>query len=184
MKNKIISLSIIAIMVIGCGETELSTEQKIQSNIEAELLPRLNDPESYEFVSVSEIDTVTVKDNAIDILEWSNEQVAKLDSYDGYNKQIEDIENDISEYKNIDAYSNYVKDSQDLVVRIKSIRQDIMDKNKEYRNDVEKSNDTDIHSITLIYKLRAKNAMGAKTLNSYKYILNDTLGVKSYKLVE
>ncbi len=74
---KKITLLLIIITFISCKK-EPTLQETVKANIEKELFDSLNDPDSYEFVSMGDIDTIYAKDFYSKRIELLNERVGYL----------------------------------------------------------------------------------------------------------
>ncbi len=162
MKIKQTFLLAISFMVLSCGQNQdkkvamnasplpLSV---IQTNAESQLQTILNDPKSYEFVSLTFLDTITYLENIIEIkkrhqkdLEYASNRIK---SQREYKTNIPSMFNSIELQE---QESNYKKDSI-IILALDSIEKSLGSKVN------------DRAAYLLQYKFRNKNAMGAIVLN-------------------
>jgi hypothetical protein len=86
MLKRIILLIFITIGIIGCKKE--SAKEIAKTNIESFLKKKMNDPDSYEFVEMTDIDTVA-KNEYFSFMKISNEKAVR-DVYDIVYKDSED----------------------------------------------------------------------------------------------
>lgn len=68
---------ILLMAMIACAQTGNNPESLARKNVEAKILPTMDDPDSYEFVSMTNTDTVTYGD----VLEWQQRPNESTDMY-------------------------------------------------------------------------------------------------------
>lgn len=162
------------ILMSSCQKNKPKPIDVAKTNIEAELMQALNDPESYEFVSISPLDTVYAKDY---YKEMMNNYTELLNSMSGYPEKIESFRNRADEFNKY-GYPEDAKESEDMADELQAS----FDKAKQSKSKFEKSyndsNDIEIKEIKTIFTCRAKNRMGAKVLADYSVVLTDSLTVK------
>lgn len=99
--KKITLLLMITVSFFACKK-ETTSEERFKEIIEPVVIENLNDPKSYEFVSVSEIDTFLLKDTYkrnLDLNQkWLNDLKAS-DSSEYANKQRKSYIEEIEKYK-------------------------------------------------------------------------------------
>lgn len=157
IKTIILALTIITILT-SCQEATLTRDEIVKRNVEEYLMERLNDPESYEFVELQNLDSVIFKANIEHIknrfqirmqyeqkqlegqLEYKNDPILRRSLYR------EEWENGHS--LEIDRYKK-------LQLAIDSIEIALGDTVNH------------VASYTYYFSCRAKNAFGAKILSEY-----------------
>ena len=149
-----------AILVFSCSK---SKEDVVKANIENWMKTNLNDPSSYEFISLG----ILIPDTSID-----------------YNHEIFlDLEATIKQYevdKNTvygDAELNRL--TQRVVVAEKEYIDSVQIEWKKYQQERKINKGYVIHHV-----FRAKNAMGALMIHEYDFVLNPDLSVLSAKSAE
>lgn len=96
--KKIITIIAAAVLIISCGK-ELTKEEKFKNKIETVLIKNLNDPKSYEFISITKIDTFYLKNSALRYKKLYQEWVN--DTTDYYENKREENINKLNHYKSI-----------------------------------------------------------------------------------
>ena len=163
MNYKILfSLFGICLVIGGCSRNDQKKERDteaidplttIKTNAEAHLQTMLNDPKSYEFVSLEFIDTVTYEENINRMktshqndLELANQNIQSQLEYQKIGSFIFDI-NDLTRSRS-DSMN-----AQTILNGLDSIEKKLSGKIKEEA------------AYLLIFKYRAKNALGALVIN-------------------
>ena len=150
MKKTFLLLSLITIAFASCNEKKTTQDDIIRQKAEELIIKSMNDPDSYEFVSLEIVDSTTYKDNITHKRElYSKFMTSEYESITS--KKGTAIESGLSEIK---------KDSL-IIAGIDSIEQSIGNKVN------------DAISYTYILKCRGNNKIGAKILVSY-YIQTKT----------
>lgn len=155
------SIATIGIVIIGltsCMEKEPTRDEIVKRNVEEYLKPKMNDPESYEFVELRLTDSILYSDN-IKFRKESFQQQIKYNS-----DLLEIIENYKTEFPKL-WEDEKKEEAVNLIAEI--------NKNKEiiFKIDLleselgQKANN--VASYTYFFKFRGKNKMGAKVLNEY-----------------
>ncbi|MDY5489045.1 MAG: hypothetical protein SPG27_09105 [Butyricimonas virosa] len=141
MKKIYILLAFIAILFSSCENNKVkSREDIIKDNLKNYLSDKLNDPDSYEFVSLNLIDSIKYIDNI-------NYRLKHFDSsLKFYKNQVE-----LGDKESIKE----VNRNNWIIYKIDSIKNSLGNR----------VNDVAVYKY--IYKFRANNQMGGKSLNEY-----------------
>tara|TARA_R110000851_G_scaffold214241_1_gene366874 strand:+ start:75 stop:665 length:591 start_codon:yes stop_codon:yes gene_type:complete len=157
MRNLLNALLLVPILhLTSCSEKVLTQDDIVKANTEEYLMPKLNDPESYEFTKMELIDSVLYIDN----IEW---RVNYLQRQLGYDK--EDLKRKESyktgslsmlyKQEDVDEINIEIAKTEKILNAIDSIKTGLG------------STINDIASYTYIFSFRSNNALGGKVLNEY-----------------
>ena len=152
----------ITALLFGCSESPPTKDDIVRANVEAKLKENMNDPASYEFVSLVLIDSITFGDNAKHRTDYWDDEV---------NSATREIEQG---YKYRDSYAEMGVDpptsySPEALVKLEAK----LERNREVRNKVNEladglgSQSEQVASYTYTFKFRGNNALGAKVVNEY-----------------
>lgn len=153
----------IIFFILACSEP-LTFEERINKNIEAYFSDRLDDPSSFEFVKIEDLDTLTIKDF------WNAEIRLTKISYNGHQKnksridEIEKTSKELMKFKEgkemgrigLEEVADSRKEGRRLKARLDSFNMEL----------AAVKNDT-IKEYQLMCFFRANNKSGAKELNQY-----------------
>ncbi|MCH8490220.1 MAG: hypothetical protein LAT81_09880 [Oceanicaulis sp.] len=132
------------------------TQQKIvQDNIEDYLFDKLNDVESYEFVKLDLIDSITFSNN----IEFRRKSYVKKIESDEYSLN---IENKFSGSISSDANLNNIVRLEESIAKNKRILS-VIDSITDHLGD----NVNKVASYTYHFAFRANNSLGVKTLSNF-----------------
>jgi hypothetical protein len=160
-------LTLLLIFIFVSCESEKTKEDIIRKKIEEGILPNMNDPKSYEFVSIAIIDSSTYRENI-------DNKLMQLEAIRDY-PLIIDLKKDMisldEELYRLDK-SHY----KDLV----EARQELEDIKTEQKNFEMLVKEVDSLKLTLEnldktavylieFKMRGNNSFGAKILNTYYF---------------
>lgn len=169
--KKVLIVSLMAFIVIMFYSCKPNPEKIVKNNIKEYVKKHFNDPESYEFISLTPFDTVLYKEN-IEFrveyykhgIEFDKSQIEHSESMIELEKEYIDLWPADSDYRieSINKYTNDIKEYSKEIQMYENIIYAI-DSLKEVMG--EKINN--VASYTFILKCRANNAIGAKTLNSF-----------------
>nr|DAN18506.1 MAG TPA: TRAF PROTEIN, TRAO PROTEIN, TRAN ADHESION, BACTERIAL SECRETION.5A [Bacteriophage sp.] len=156
MKKAIVSILTVFLASCSFGMHEPSKEDIVKNNIVAYLQDKLDDPQSYELVSLELIDSTTYLDNI------------------NYRKR--DFEDDIKSDERLseissepDYYLKGINRSKRILAKIDSIQIALGD------------SVNCIAAYKFIFKFRSKNSFGAKVLNEY---ILQTTGKPSFDIIQ
>ena len=173
MKKQITFLFLI-MFVLSCSKKPTSDEIA-RRNIEEYLLPSLNDPESYEFVNMSPLDTIFVIESAKNSLTEYEKMLKEMKDYPDRIKKQEDFAD------KFDKHKGYEKDAAEARANAKKFRElyaEVEGKIAEKKSEITATKPDEISEINTKFKFRATNKMGGKILASYYVALTDSLTVK------
>lgn len=156
MKNTIILLFIFLLLSCSGMLKHPSKEDIIKNNLVAYLQDKLDDPQSYELVSLKLIDSTTYLDN-INYRRRDFEDNIKSD------KRLSEISSEP------DYYLKSINRSKRILAKIDSLQTALGDTVNH------------IAAYKFLFKFRSKNAFGAKVL--YEYILQTT-GAPSFEIIQ
>jgi DNA anti-recombination protein RmuC len=145
-----------ALLATSCFKSKKEAQQQtVQENVEAYLMPKLNDLSSYEFVSLTLVDSVNYKNNIL----TEKEQQQYLLTIDQEKMEREaKLKEDGSSLYNPEReikFGDSVQKMKALIAEMDSIEQTLGKKLEETA------------SYTYKYSFRGNNALGAKVLNEY-----------------
>lgn len=147
--KKIVLIVIVFITIISCSNKYGLLESKLKKEIEENVVPNLDDPKSYELVSIETIDTSMYHENIKEM------KLFYEDDIKNQNKALEE----------------HLKDTAYRSVFIKRIRDVISDNEKEIKkSDSLLALPDRIMNINFVVKMRAKNKLNALVLETLKYI--------------
>ena len=137
-----------------CSKKKSSEEQIVRSNIESIIMDTINDPDSYEFVNISAIDTIYTK-------------AALYGIHESYKKMLEERKNETKQ-----GYFS---------MSLEELKKQVKESELDYKS-IE--DEKQILEFKTVFKYRTNNVYGAKMLYTNEIILNDTLGVSEIKNME
>jgi hypothetical protein len=153
---KVISTTLFILSIIGCNNSgttgnanDLKPEDIIRKNAEEYLKKSLNDPSSYEFVSLKAFDTVRYKKNIDEDKSEVNRDIDYAKDQIKFYTEMSFSKKDIEQFKH-----DLIKKTA-ILKGIDSIEISMGSKVN------------DIAALIYIYSFRAKNAFGALVLNDY-----------------
>lgn len=167
-------LFIIAAAVLVCSfvSCEKTKEDILRELIENEVKSTMNDPKSYEFVSMSPVDSI--------MSNWEDEEKAKklkifVSMYESENKALyAKSDNPSFSYNKRIAFLEKVGSNNN---KIDSLEREYLTSKTEY-----KPYSTGCYTI---FKFRGNNELGVKVINSLKVVLNKELTeIKEIQIVE
>lgn len=150
--KRVLLLTLLVSFLFSCGN-ENNREDRVKQNVEELIKKSMDDPKSYEFVSIEVIDSVTYKDN----IDYRKEHFVKSLNM---NRDNIDFYTEIGKNEEIEKYQLEMKKDSLIIDEINSIEQKLGD-------EVNK-----IASYTYQFKCRGNNKFGAKILVSY-YVQTD-----------
>lgn len=163
-KHLLFPLSIVFILAVSC-KNEPTRDEVVKQNIEDYIINKMDDPESYEFVSLDVIDSVLYIDNITvekNLLKNSiNRSKESINRIEGY----KNTEPNLYDEKEILREKTSILKEEKTLASIDSIETVLGDS---------KNN---VASYTYLYKIRGKNKMGAKVLSEYLVQTGDSLKV-------
>ncbi|SDF24043.1 hypothetical protein SAMN05421636_1272 [Pricia antarctica] len=170
MNRKIVYLFFL-ILLLGCSK---NPNQIAQENIEKHLKSIINDPSSYEFVSMTELDTIYkipyYKERVLDYERFVKRIGLALE------RKKEELGTALSDQKKGEATI------KDLKYQVEE-SQNFLDKNikelQAYEKLLESSKEKDIKEIKTVLTIRENNKQGVKVLNKYYVSLNNNLTISS-----
>jgi hypothetical protein len=159
MKKQIKKIgSVFLLTLIGftsCTEKQPTQDEIVKKNAEEYLKPKLNDPNSYEFVKLELIDSILYSDN----IKYRKENFQKdieynkenLERQARYKTEIPSIykEEEVAEL------NDKIAKNDKILIAIDSLETALGSKKN------------DVVSYTYIFSFRGNNALGAKILNEY-----------------
>jgi hypothetical protein len=160
MKSKTIRIALGLFTLIALGQTSCTEKQPTQDdvvkkNAEEYVKSKMNDPESYEFVKLEQIDSILFSDN----IEYRKDYFSRS------------MESDQSSLERQESYRTKIpsmydeKDMEDLKIKIKK-NEIVLSKIDSIENQLGERK-SEVASYTYIFSFRGKNALGAKILNEY-----------------
>ena len=181
--KKILSIIALTLLIISCNETKpkLTAKEIAKKNIENSLKNSLHDAGSYEFVSLSDIDTVFTKEHYASVLEKTQDLKESILRGEQSARRFDTIAIESRRLGKAGEENAIEAELEAAKIRKSNLSsQKVIDK---YQEKHDQAKDSDIMEMTTILKYRAKNGMGAMRLGESRYYLNDTLGViKSQKI--
>ncbi len=160
MKNKTtrIALGLFVFIAIGlssCSENQPTQDDIVKKNAEEYVKEKMNDPNSYEFVKLELMDSITFSEN----IEYRKDyfsrdmeyDLSSLERQEGYKTEIPSMYNE----KDVEKLKAKIEKSERILSKIDSLATLLGDRKKE------------VASYTYIFSFRGNNALGAKTLNEY-----------------
>jgi predicted HNH restriction endonuclease len=168
MKKSLILL-IGIIMLISCSKK--SKKEIAQQNIKKELLLSLSNADSYEFVSMTDFDTLTVGSFLKEEIGINNLNLKLgediLSKKEKLLKLTKELTNNKSEVLNAE---NNLKKENEYYSKIKNT-------NDSLNRLLKKSNSKSVKYIKTNFKVRVNNTLEGKTINSYRVRLDKDLNV-------
>tara|TARA_R110002020_G_scaffold288474_1_gene503922 strand:- start:2353 stop:2955 length:603 start_codon:yes stop_codon:yes gene_type:complete len=155
MKKISLGIFLTFIGFTSCTEKEPNQDEIVKKNAEEYLKPKLNDPNSYEFVKIELIDSVLYSDN----INYRKENFQK------------DIEDNKENLERLERYKTEIPSmyNEEEVAELN----EKIEKNEKILSEINalESNlgagKNDVASYTYIFSFRGNNALGAKILNEY-----------------
>ncbi len=143
------------ILFLSCKEKKPTQDEIVKKNIEGKLIPKMNDPKSYEFVELKLIDSVLYIDN----INYRKKYFKDLISYDkNHLKQIEEYKTKLPSLyddKEVNDLKEKIKQNELIIKKIDSLE-------KKLDNKI-----NNVASYTYKFSFRGNNALGAKILKEY-----------------
>jgi hypothetical protein len=153
-----IAMGVFALVLYGltsCTEKEPTQEEIVRINAEGYLKPKMNDPESYEYLKIELVDSVLYSDN----IEYRKDNFKRnLELYQNSLERLESYKTDIPsmyDEQKVQDLNDKIENSKRILSKIDSLEILLGDRKKE------------VASYTYIFSFRGNNALGAKTLNEY-----------------
>lgn len=175
-------LIITALLFISCNQEFKKTSKDImRENIEDKFIESLNDPSSYEFVSLENIDTVFTKQYYSNMLVDAKTELSKMSNYDAV---IAQNKKDAAEFRSYGSqYESDALKSDQMSEKLTKLRNKSQELVKSFEDKYNAANQNEILNITADLKFRANNALDAKIINTYRFYLSDSLSVMDYKKI-
>lgn len=159
MKKQMTKIALgIFLTLIGftsCTEKQPTRDEIVKKNTEEYLKPKLNDPDSYEFVKLELIDSILYSDNIKYRKEYFQKDLENdkedLERQERYKTEIPSMykEEDVTEL------NEKIAKNEKILSAIDSLETELGPKKDE------------VASYTYIFSFRGNNALGAKILNEY-----------------
>lgn len=156
IKTKIFAfIATTSMLSISCSEKKLKQDEIVKLNVEDYLQSQMNDPESYEFVKLELIDSISFSNN----IEYRKESFQRnlkynKDDLERHERYKTDIPSMYSEEK-IEEINEKITKNEKILTKIDSIETNLGNRINETA------------SYTYIYSFRGNNKMGAKILKEY-----------------
>lgn len=139
----------------SCTQKEPTRDEIVKNNIEEYIKPNLNDPESYEFVSLTLLDSVLFIDNINFRKEMFSNRIKNAEaSLGAMTRGNEEFPMTFSE-EEMNKYKIEIENNKTIYSKIEEVEKSMGDKVN------------DVASYTYVFKMRGNNKMGAKVLNDY-----------------
>tara|TARA_R110001592_G_scaffold362726_2_gene677874 strand:- start:30 stop:632 length:603 start_codon:yes stop_codon:yes gene_type:complete len=159
MKKQMKKIGLVFFLILigftSCTEKQPTQDEIVKKNTEEYLKPKLNDPNSYEFVKIELIDSVLYSDN----INYRKEDFQKDIEYNKENlERQERYKTEIpSMYKEeeVAELNDKIAKNDKILTAIDSLETALGSKKN------------DVASYTYIFSFRGNNALGAKILNEY-----------------
>lgn len=158
-----------ASILIGCKAKE---ENKLKVMIESSIKKNMNEPDSYEFVSMSQLDSIMSK--------WEDEKQARqieifISMYEAEYMALM-AKADAKYSYTVNQRIKFTEQAGNNIKKIDSLKYLNLEKRTNYKPYVT--------GYTSEFKIRELNELGAKVLNTYLVTLNDSLTtIISLKLI-
>lgn len=171
---KVLTLFISVSLLISC-KTEKTTAEKIRIQAENYYLKTANDPSSYEFVKVENIDTIFSKAFYKKKYEYAQQYLEKISDYpERSQEQLEYAK----KFRALgDKYESKALKSEELangmVTTFEKAKTDLLNFKERYENTEENS----ILEIKAAIHFRENNEMGGKVYKKFKIFLTDSLQI-------
>lgn len=167
MFKKISPIVGILVLLNSCTpqEKKLNQDEIVKSNVEAYLMPNLNDPKSYEFVELTLLDSTVIAD-CFRHIKRSKEYNIKVAQ-----RLLEDFQDQRGTYDDNDE-DNYREDirlNKEILSDIDSVEVTLNDKINE------------VTYYTYLFKFRSNNSFGALVLGEYYLHIDPN---SNYKVIE
>jgi|GEM_PF-5738479 len=163
MKAKFFYPFVLLLIVSACSDPQA----KARKSIEAYLQTKLNDPKSYEFVSIDSLKPITRADSLLGA--QLDEELAVMNSFD-YDKEKHRL-NVLYDYSIPAAeYENMGKKLADVQARDSAVK-------VKYTKLITPETKTVTTGYHVKMKFRSKNGMGALTLGEYNFTLDNNFAV-------
>jgi len=160
MRNRTTRITIglfafIAIGLTACSEKQPTQDEIVKKNAEEYVKEKMNDPNSYEFVKLELIDSITFSEN----IEYRKDYFSKNMEYDRsslerqerYKTEIPSMYDE----KEVEDVKAKIEKNERVLYKIDSLATLLGDRKSE------------VASYTYIFSFRGNNALGAKILNEY-----------------
>jgi hypothetical protein len=159
MKKQIKKIGLVFFLTLigftSCTEKQPTQDEIVKKNAEEYLKPKLNDPNSYEFVKLELIDSILYSDN----IKYRKENFQKdieynkenLERQASYKTEIPSIYKE----EEVDELNDKIAKNDKILLAIDSLETALGSKKN------------DVASYTYIFSFRGNNALGAKILNEY-----------------
>lgn len=172
-------LIVVAVLSFISCEKKQSQEEIIRENISTYIKKDMNDPESFEFVDMEPLDTVTKEvfyDREIGLIKITT---------DGKDDMLKRLERNLKTSQELasygDEYNKYVDDSQRALDE-KKLEYLHLEKQIDSLNKLKETvSEKDIEFFTTTVRVRGNNSFGAKILTSYLVRLDPGLNVTYVK---
>lgn len=161
--------------LLSCDENNSNI---FKSKIEENLLQSLHNPDSYEFVRMSEIDTLYAKDYYSNMYEIGmGFQKRMISNPDPFTR--EKVEKQFKGHLSNPKVQKYLKTAD-------SIDQAIQDRHNQtllYKDSLSQTDSKAIREFHTQFSFRANNAMGAKSIHHYNVVFNSEKEIIDMELI-
>ena len=173
---------LICVSLFMSCEPEKTTAEKIRANAENYYLKTANDPSSYEFVKVENIDTILSKAFYEKKYNYSKQYLEKINDYPTRSK--EQLEY-AKKFRSLgDKYESKAQKSEELasgmIATYEKAEADLLKFKELYENTEEST----ILEIKADIHFRENNEMGGKVYKKFKVFLTDSLRIVSINKIE
>lgn len=175
--KKLLTLSLITLIVVSCSEKAKTAEEIAKENIEQYFLKSAHDPDSYEFVDMAKIDTIYLSEHLEAMVAVYQSQV---DAMSNYPNQISEHLKTAKEFRKYGSkYEPDALKSEEMANNLQNLMDEATKKLSDLKSRLEATPKDSIMELKTSFSCRANNKMGAKILNTYQVFLTDKLAVKT-----
>lgn len=170
MRNFIVTFFIL-LLSYSCSKKKSAKDIAI-TNIQEMLKDNLHDPDSYEFVSITKFDTLYKRNHYSVMNDFYISSTLRYDSLvKDTNLWREANRNSMDDPKT----KSFFRGRDSTILDLK----DFIEVYSKYSDSLKMENANEIVEYSTVFSFRAKNAMGAKTLNRNKVVLDKEFNVIS-----
>lgn len=166
-----ILLFVITFTLTSCSNME---EHKMKSSIEEYLEENAKDPNSYEFIELTMIDTITNFENTEGFIKHAKFEISTHEFWIEYHKRNVELDKEIFGIKyNSEKEERKIKEYER---KIKELESEI----ELYGRKISRVNDKEVFEYVASHKYRIKNGFGALDLYESKVVFDAEFNVKTH----
>lgn len=176
MGNPLILLFVITFTLTSCSYTN---EHKMKSSIEEYLEENAKDPKSYEFISLTMIDTITAVEHYGILIVDCGSKIWNAESWIEYYKSRIELDKLIFDTDD-SLYKNYREEQENKIKEYESKIKEYKSEIELYESKITQLGHKEVFEYVAIHKYRIKNGFGALDLFESKVVFDAEFNVKTH----